>query len=63
MSTEFEEALIAYAQTLDAPGATDNDRRRARKTLLDLIEWEHDNCFGIALRRLVDGCAREGGWL
>lgn len=30
MSSEFEEAVIAYAQSLDALGATDAERRRRR---------------------------------
>ena len=60
MSTDFENALIAYAQSLDALGATDAERRRRRVRLRELIDAEFGgSCFAIALMRLVDGCAGE----
>lgn len=54
MSTDFEEALIAYAQSLDADWATDKDRERRRMELLRIIDAEFgDNVFSIALKRLL----------
>lgn len=60
MSSEFEEAVIAFAQSLDAVDATDAERRRRRVRLRELIDAEFGgSCFAIALMRLVDGCAGE----
>ena len=44
MSTDFENALIAYAQSLDALGATDAECRRRRVRLRELIDAE----FGVS---------------
>ena len=57
MRTDYKEAVIAFAQSLDADWATDEDRDRAKKRLVGLIE----NIFGgsvfaIAMKRLVEGC-------
>ena len=54
MSTDFEEALIAYAQSLDAAWATDKDRERLREELVRIIDAEFgDGVFAIALKRLL----------
>ena len=59
MSTDFEEAVIAFAQSLDAKGRTPEEIRRRERCLLELIESEFDtSCFGIAMKRLVVGCAK-----
>ena len=61
MSSEFEEAVIAFAQSLDAVDATDAERRARDRRLMELIDAEFEGtCFGIALKRLVHGC--EGDW-
>lgn len=57
MSSEYEEAVIAYAQSLDATWATDADRERAKKRLVELIESEFGgSAFEIAMKRIVAGC-------
>lgn len=59
MSTDFEEAVIAFAQSLDARGRTPEEIRLKERRLLELIESEFDtSCFGIAMKRLVNGCAK-----
>ena len=59
MSTDFEEAVIAFAQALDAGERTPEDIRRKERRLLKLIESEFDTSrFGIAMKRLVNRCAK-----
>ena len=59
MSTDFEEAVIAFAQSLDARERTPEEIRRRERHLLKLIESEFDtSCFGIAMKRLVNRCAK-----
>ena len=59
MSTDFEEAVIAFAQSLDAKGRTPEEIRLRERRLLELIESEFDtSCFGIAMKRLVNRCAK-----
>jgi len=57
MSTDLEEAFMEFAQSLDADWATDKDRDRNKKRLIELIENEMGpGTFEIALKRLVNGC-------
>lgn len=59
MSTDFEEAVIAFAQSLDARERTPEEIRRRERRLLKLIESEFGtSCFGIAMKRLVNRCAK-----
>lgn len=55
MSTEFEEAVIAFAQSLKADRADDKTRAKCRRQLEKLIDWEFDRSsgFGIALMGIV----------
>ena len=57
MSSEFEEAVIAFAQSLDADWATDKEKEKIRKRLVELLEGEFEgSAFAIAIKRIVKGC-------
>ena len=59
MNADFKEAVIAFAQTLDATWSTVEDARRSKQRLMDVIESKFDgSCFAIALKRIVEGCAK-----
>lgn len=57
MNSAYKEAVIAFAQSLDADWATDADRERAKKRLMAIIESGYGgNVFAIAMKRIVEGC-------
>lgn len=57
MSTDFEEAVIAFAQLLDAKWSDPADVRRCRRSLLAIVEADYGGTvFGVAMRRLIESC-------
>lgn len=57
MSTDFEEAVIAFAQSLDADWATDKEKEKIRESLVELLDSEFEgSAFAIAMKRIVKGC-------
>lgn len=57
MSSEFEEAVIAFAQSLDADWATDAEKKKIQRRLVELLEGEFGgSAFAIAMKRIVKGC-------
>lgn len=57
MSTDFEEAVIAFAQSLDADWATDKKKEKIRERLVELLDSEFEgSAFAIAMKRIVKGC-------
>ena len=54
MSTEFENAVIAFGQSLEARWGDSDARDQARRRLLELIDAEFDgSCFAYAMKCIV----------
>ena len=57
MSTEFEEAVIAFAKSLDAEWETNAEKKKIRKRLVELLDCEFEgSAFAIAMKRIMKGC-------
>ena len=56
MSTDFEEAMIAFAQSLTASWGDAKQRAKCKRELLKIIDAEYgdDNAYAIALKALVE---------
>ena len=62
MSTDYEEAVIAFAQSLEAPWGDAKAREKCRRRLQHLLTVEYDDTqYGIAMLRIIQGCARDAG--
>ena len=62
MSTDFEEAVIAFAQALDATWSTAKEVRRVKQRLIDIIDSEFEgSTFAIAMKRIVEGSSKAEG--
>ena len=56
MSTDFEEAMIAFAQSLTASWGDAKQRAKCKRELLKIIDAEYgdDNAYAIALKAIVE---------
>ena len=56
MSTDFENAVIAYAQTLSASWTDAKAREKCKRELLHIIDWEYgeDNGYSDALKKIIE---------
>ena len=56
MSTDFENAVIAYAQTLSASWTDAKARAKCKRELLRIIDAEYgeDGAYAIALKAIVE---------
>ena len=62
MSSDFEEAMIAYAQSLKASWGDAKAREKCKRDLLRIIDAEYgeDNSYSIALKGIIafaESCA------
>ena len=55
MSTDFEEAVIAFGQSLNANPVDDRVRSRSKRELLRIVDAEfgEDNAFTNALKAII----------